>query len=122
MCEARNKGDANHMKLLVIGALTLVPLVASAQDARTKQDARVVKARATGDQVACESLAASLKLPDAQVTAASVTAAGSFTPPAEGTATPRPIAGLPAFRRVPPTPTPPAAPERTPPAGRPAPR
>jgi tannase/feruloyl esterase len=77
------------MKLfLLVGALTLVPSIASAQEARK------------ASEVACESLAASLKLPDARVTAATVVAAGSFTPPPEGTATPRPITGLPAFCRV----------------------
>ena len=81
--------------LLLVVAFTLTPLVASAQDART-----IEGARATGDQAACERVAASLKLPDGKVTAANVVPSGSFTPPADETATPRPVTGLPAFCRV----------------------
>src|SRR5262245_12648123 len=66
--------------LLIVAALTLAPVVASAQD--------------------CARVAATLKLTNAKVTAATAVPAGSFTPPAEGTATPRPITGLPAFCRV----------------------
>jgi len=73
---------------LLVAALALVPVVAFAQE------------KTAGDQATCDSVTASLKLPDAKVTAANVVPAGSFTPPAEGTAAPRPITGLPAFCRV----------------------
>ena len=69
------------MKLfLVFVALTFAPLIASAQD--------------------CSRVAATLNLTNATVTAATVMPAGSFTPPPEGTAAPRPITGLPTFCRV----------------------
>src|SRR5215813_4075364 len=88
------------MKLfLVVVALTFAPVIASAQEAKAS-DAPTVKVGATGDGGRCDHLAASLKLPDAKVTATSVIPAGSFTPPAEGNARPRPIADLPSFCRV----------------------
>ena len=51
---------------------------------------------------ACNRVAATLRLPNATVTAATVVPAGQFTPPAtpEGAQAPRPINGLPAFCRV----------------------
>ena len=64
---------------LLVVALTIAPLIASAQD--------------------CARVAATLKLTDAKVTAATIVPAGSFTAPVEGTATPRPITGLPPERR-----------------------
>src|SRR5258705_42495 len=73
------------MKPVIIAGVLLIPSIATAQSA--------------GD-VACDRMAATLKLTDATVTAARLVPAGSFTPPAEGTAAPRPIAGLPAFCRV----------------------
>jgi feruloyl esterase len=67
-------------QLLVAVALVLVPAIADAQD--------------------CARVAATLKIPNGKVTSATLVPAGSFTPPAEGTAAPRPITGLPAFCRV----------------------
>src|SRR5678816_172318 len=67
-------------QLLVAVALVLVPAIADAQ--------------------ACARVAATLKIPNGKVTSATLVPAGSFTPPAEGTAAPRPITGLPAFCRV----------------------
>jgi tannase/feruloyl esterase len=69
------------MKLLLIAVtFAFAPVAASAQD--------------------CSRVAATLNLTNAKVTTATVVPAGSFTPPAEGTATARPITGLPAFCRV----------------------
>ena len=49
----------------------------------------------------CDTLAASLKLTNAKVIAATAVAGGQFTPPAAaGTDAPKPISGLPAFCRV----------------------
>ena len=67
-------------RALLIVAAALVPSIASAQD--------------------CNRVAATLKLPDAKVTAARLVPAGSFTPPATGSEAPRPVASLPAFCRV----------------------
>jgi len=67
-------------RALLIAAAALVPSVAAAQD--------------------CTRVAATLKLPDAKVTAARLVPAGSFTPPASGADAPRPVADLPAFCRV----------------------
>ena len=69
-------------RALAVVAAALVPSVVSAQAAD------------------CDRVAATLKLPDAKVTAARLVPAGSFTPPATGTETPRAIANLPAFCRV----------------------
>ena len=69
-------------RALLVAAAALVPSVVSAQAAD------------------CDRVAATLKLPDAKVTAARLVPAGSFTPPATGTETPRAIANLPAFCRV----------------------
>jgi feruloyl esterase len=66
--------------LLLAATAALVPSLAAAQD--------------------CNRVAATLKLPDATVTAARLVSAGSFTPPATGGEAPRPIANLPAFCRV----------------------
>jgi feruloyl esterase len=66
--------------LLLAATAWLVPSLAAAQD--------------------CNRVAATLKLPDATVTAARLLSAGSFTPPATGGEAPRPIANLPAFCRV----------------------
>src|SRR5882672_5101848 len=74
----------------------LVPSLAAAQDSAplrpVEADLRV--------RLDCDHVAATLKLPDATVTAARLVPAGSFTPPATGAETPRPVAGLPAFCRV----------------------
>jgi feruloyl esterase len=84
------------MKILAVGAcLCLLSSLAYAQDART------VKARATGDQATCGSLAVSLQLTNAKVSAATAVPAGQFTPPpSPGAEAPKAITGLPAFCRV----------------------
>jgi feruloyl esterase len=73
------------MKLFLAILTALVPSIASAQ---------------AGSDAACDRVAATLKLPDANITSAHLVPAGSFTPPAAGTDTPRPVANLPAFCRV----------------------
>src|SRR5258706_12055173 len=75
------------MKIFLAVAAVLLPSIASAQSA---------------SDAACNRAAATLKLPNARVTAATVVPAGQFTPPAtsEGAQAPRPINGLPAFCRV----------------------
>jgi hypothetical protein len=85
-----------NMKILLIVITALVPSIASAQDTRTQR----VRAAETVNDAACDRVAATLKLTNAKVTATTLVPAGPFTPPAEGTATPRPITGLPAFCRV----------------------
>jgi feruloyl esterase len=56
---------------------------------------------ALADAATCDSLAASMKLTNAKVTAAHAVAAGQFTPPAApGADAPKAITGLPAFCRV----------------------
>ena len=74
-----------NMKLFLAILTALVPSIASAQ---------------AGSDAACDRVAATLKLPDANITSAHLVPAGSFTPPAAGTDTPRPVANLPAFCRV----------------------
>ena len=74
----------------------LVPSLASAQDTRTQG----VRAAETGNDAACDRVAATLKLADAKITSAHLVPAGSFAPPPAGTDTPRPVANLPAFCRV----------------------
>ena len=85
-----------NTRLFLVVITALIPSLVSAQDTRTQR----VRVAETGSDAACNRVAATLKLPDAIVTAAHLVPAGSFTPPAEGTATPRPIAGLPAFCRL----------------------
>jgi len=61
----------------------------------------VVAAPSLADAATCDSLAASLKLTNAKVSAATAVTAGQFTPPASpGAEAPKPITGLPAFCRV----------------------
>ena len=75
------------MKIFLAVAAALLPSIASAQSA---------------SDAACNRVAATLRLPNAKVTAATVVPAGQFTPPAtsEAAQAPRPINGLPAFCRL----------------------
>jgi feruloyl esterase len=85
-----------NVKLFLIVVTTLVPSLASAQDTRTQR----VRAAETGNDAACDRVAATLKLADAKITSAHLVPAGSFAPPPVGTDTPRPVANLPAFCRL----------------------
>src|SRR5256885_1029599 len=75
------------MKILALACGLLLPSAAFAQ-------------KAAVDAAACDRVATSVKIANATIDKTSVVAAGSFTPPVEGNARPRPLTGLPSFCRV----------------------
>src|SRR6266850_6647696 len=85
--------------IYVFGGFVAPMLVPSLAAAQNSAPLRPVEADLQV-RLNCDRVAATLKLPDATVTAARLVPAGSFTPPATGADTPRPVAGLPAFCRV----------------------
>src|SRR5438874_2320047 len=59
-----------------------------------------VFAQKSVDAAACARVATTLKIAQAKIDATTVVSDGSFTPPVEGNARPRPLTGLPSFCRV----------------------